>query len=219
MDYTPNSLDSIPAASRLSVMPIGDSRTAGNGSTVRGGYKLGLFQKLQSRLGYAPRFTGSNAVATCFLPNCATSGYTAAQILSAVQTQSPLFPTTNVYLLDAGTNDVIAGTAASTIVTTVLAIEAQIRTDNPSATVFIANLYDRSGSSAGITAFNSALATGVAGLSNYSSTPTAGKTMFYNQYSVLGPYSVTYWGDVTHLNAAGYNLAADGWFNQIAAVY
>lgn len=219
MDYNSNPSDPILSSERLSIMPIGDSRTAGNGSTARGGYKLGLFQKLQAHLNYAPRFVGSNQVATCFLPNCATSGYTASQILTAVQAQSPLFPNTDVYLIDAGTNDVIAGTSAGTIVTTVLSIEAQIRTDNPGATIFIANLYDRSGSTSGIITFNGVLATGVAGLADYSATPAIGKTMFYDQYAVLGSYTPTYWGDVTHLNIAGYSLAANGWYDQIVTIY
>lgn len=219
MEYNSNPSDSITSSSRLKLMPIGDSRTAGNGSTVLGGYKIDLFNMLRSHLNYAPCFVGMNQVATCFLPNCATSGYSSAQILTAVQTQSPLFPTTDVYLIDSGTNDVIAGVPTATTTGNVLSTIDKIYTDNPNATIFVANLYDRSGKTAEVIAYNSALATAVAGHAKYSATPAVNKVMNYDQYSVLGPYSPTYWGDVTHLNPAGYAIAATGWYNQIINLF
>lgn len=200
-------------------MPIGDSRTAGNGYTVKGGYKMELFYSLQSRIGYAPRFVGTNQVSTCPLPNCATSGYTSAQVLTAVQAQSPLFPTTNVYLLDSGTNDVLAGTATATTLANVLSTIDQIYTDNPSATIFMGNIYDRSGFTAAIQAHNIALAAAVVAHAKYSATPAIGKVMLYDQYTVIGPYDVANFGDLSHLNSTGYTLAAAGWHNQIITLY
>lgn len=178
-----------------------------------------LFYALQTHLGHAPRFTGSNQVTTCPLPNCATSGYTSAQILTAVQTQSPLFTNTKCYLIDAGTNDVIAGTANATITANIISTIDQIRTDNSTATIFVANLYDRSGKTSEIQSLNTALATAIQGIASYSATPTLGKTMLYDQYTVIGAYSGTNYSDVTHLNATGYTLAANGWYNQIITLF
>jgi len=220
MPFSSSGANNVAKANRFGVMPIGDSRTAGNGSTALGGYKRELFESLRNHLGHAPRFCGTDQAATCVLPNCAVSGLTSAQILTAVQAQSPLFPTCNVYLIDSGTNDVIAGTANSTITANILSTISQIYTDNPNATVIVANLYDRSGKSAEITAFNAALATAVAGHAKYSATPAIGKCFLYDQYSVIGPYGAgTLYGDVTHLNAAGYTIAAAGWYNQIITLY
>lgn len=211
--------DGMKSADRFSVMPIGDSRTAGNQSVVLGGYKIPLFNLLIKHLGHAPRFTGTDMASTCFTPNCAVSGLTSAQILTAVQTQSPLFTNTKCYLIDMGTNDVIAGTATATTTGNTISVIDKIRTDNPSATIFVANLYDRSGKEAEIVAYNSALATAIQGIASYSATPTLGKTMLYDQYTVIGAYSATNYADLTHLNATGYNIAATGWYNQIITLF
>lgn len=220
MPFSSSGANRVAKADRFSLMPIGDSRTAGNGSTALGGYKIQLFRLLQDHLGHAPSFCGTDQAGTCFLPNCAVSGLHSTQILSAVTAQSPLFPGCKIYLIDAGTNDVIAGTATATTTGNILSMISQIYTDNPNATVIVANLYDRSGKEAEITAFNTALATAVAGHAKYSATPAIGKCFNYDQYSVIGPYGAgTLYGDVTHLNAAGYTVAANGWYNQIITLY
>lgn len=219
MPFSSVGANRIAKANRFSVMPIGDSRTAGNGSTALGGYKIGLFQLLMNHVGHSPRFCGTDQAGTCFTPNCAVSGLNSAQILTAVTAQSPLFPTCDVYLIDDGTNDVLAGTPTATTTANVISAINQIYADNPNATIFVGNLYDRSGFTTEIQAYNTALAAAVAGHAKYSATPARGKVMNYDQYSVLGPYTPTYWGDVTHLNAAGYALAANGWYNQIITLY
>lgn len=220
MNYSASPSDQTLPADRISINCIGDSRTAGNGSTSLGGYKIQLFNNLRTYWGYAPRFVGTDQAGTCFLPNTAVSGLSSTQILAAVQTQSPLFPNTDIALLDSGTNDVISGVATATTTGNVLSTITQLYTDSPNITVIVANLYDRSGKEAEITAYNAALATALTGHAKYSATPARGKAFLYDQHTVIGLYGAgTLYGDVTHLNAAGYTVAEAGWRAQIVQLF
>lgn len=219
MEFNASAADSMGASARIGVMCIGDSITVGTGSTTLGGYRLGLFNSMKGRLGYSPKFVGSNDANSFIFNCCAVSGLTSAQILSLVQTQSPLFPTTNIYLIHAGTNDVLASTPTATTTGNILSMIAQIRVDNPNATIWVADIIDRSGFTSQVSTFNTALTTVVQGVASYSATNVRGKTMMVDINAALGPYNVTNYSDVTHPNVVGYALVTTGWYNQIITLF
>lgn len=209
----------MPSAARIGVMCIGDSITVGTGSTSLGGYRMGLFTQMRAHIGYSPRFVGQSDANNFIFNCCAVSAYTSAQILTLVQAQSPLFPTTNIYLIHAGTNDVLAGTPTATTTGNIVSMISQIRADNPSATIWVADIIDRSGFTTEINTFNAALDIAVQGVASYSATPVLGKTMLANINAAVGPYSGTNYGDLTHPNATGYALMTTGWYNQIITLF
>lgn len=219
MPYSASVTDTMPSAARLGVMCIGDSITVGTGSPSLGGYRMGLFTQMRAHLAYSPKFVGSNDANSFIFNCCATAGFTSAQILTSVQAQSPIFPTTNIYLIHAGTNDVLASTPTATTTGNILSMIAQIRVDNPNATIWVADIIDRSGFTTQINTFNPALTTAVQGIASYSATNVIGKTMMVDINAALGPYNVTNYSDVTHPNAIGYALVTMGWYNQIITLF
>lgn len=219
MPFSASFADVMPAAARLGVLCIGDSITVGTGSTALGGYRMGLFTQMQSHIGYSPKFVGSNDANSFIFKCCAVTGYTSAQILTLVQTQSPVFPTTNIYLIHAGTNDVLSGVPTATTTGNIISMIDQIRSDNAEATIWVADIIDRSGYTAEVNTFNTALNTAIQGIPSYSSTDVLGKTMLINMNAIVGPYSPSTYSDATHPNAAGYALMTTGWYNKIITLF
>ena len=203
---------------RLSLFCIGDSRCVGNFSTDRGGYRYGFFTRLQTKLGYDPRLCGSNFWNSFVLPCCAQSGDRVADCLTKVTAQSPLFLGMNLVLIDIGVNDAIVGTTPATIISGVNSIIDQVRTYSPNAIVIVTKTVDYNGFTSLVTAYNSALGTAMALRGDYAVNPAIGKTSLYDANTDIGPYSVTYFANDGHNNAAGYDIIAAGYYNKIASL-
>ena len=212
--------DRYPEAARVAVVCCGDSRTAGSsGDIQKGGYKTLLYTRLFTRLGMAPTFKGATWQYSCSFPQLGYPGLRTDQLLTYIQNESPLYPNSDFFLIDIGANDVSMGFDLDTACANVDAICSQIRIDSPNATIIIATIYDIDGDTALVESYNTKLAAKMAArASDYSATPAVGKTFMYDQYALLGAYQVTDWYNSIHLNQTGYDRAANGWYDQIAAL-
>lgn len=206
------------SSARLSIFCVGDSRTVGNFSTELGGYRFGLFNAVRNKIGYAPRFLGSDAANAFFLPLCGASGDKTADCNTKITTQAPLFSNASFVLIDIGVNDAIIGTAAATIASNTNAIVDIARTYSPNATIIVAKTCDYSGFNAEVVAYNAALTTTISQRADYSASPAVAKTSLYDLYSDIGTYSGTYFANAGHLNAAGYAIEASGWYNKMVSL-
>jgi len=99
------------------------------------------------------------------------------------------------------------------------AICSQIRIDSPNALIIVGTIYDIDGDTALVESYNTKLAAKMALRADYSASPALGKVIVYDQYAYLGPYQVTDWYNSIHLNQTGYDRAADGWYDQIVALF
>ncbi len=207
------------SSARMSLFCCGDSITVGNFSTEQGGYRMPLFLKMQKRLGYSPRFVGSDS-ANSFIFNCmGVSGGFSANLAASAIIQSPLFPNTTAAIIHIGTNDMLGAIAHATITANVISVINSLRSNSPDITIWVAKIIDCNGHTAEVDAYNVSLTTAIQGIASYSSINLLGKTMLIDMNAVLGPYNVTNYGNGTHPNATGYGIMADGWYNQLATLF
>lgn len=218
-DYGAQPNDGMLAQDRLKVFCIGDSRMVGNFSTSLGGCRMELFQSLRNRLGYSPRFVGSDSYNSFIFPMCGMSGETTAGIITRLATQAALYPNCNVIIIDIGVNDAIGGTAAATIANDVDSIVTTLRAQSPNAVILVALTVDYDTFTSQVVAYNAALTTKMQARNDYAANPALAKTSLYDMYTAIGPYGGTYFANGGHLNAAGYTIEANGWYNKIINVF
>ena len=216
-------MDSALPSERLTIMCCGDSRTDGAGSQTlaRGAYKAELNRLLTAYKGFAPRFIGGNANVTTFVTwnMVGQTGRTTTTLLTDIQLHSPRFPNTQIFLIDIGTNDVNASVATATSTANVDSIVSQIRINSPSATIWVAKIFDIDANTAAVITYNDALTAKMALRSDYSATNVLGKTMMYDLYTLMGPWGATYYQNTNHLNDAGCDREANGWYGQIITLF
>jgi lysophospholipase L1-like esterase len=128
-----------PAASSLTLMPLGDSITWGVGSSTGNSYRSVLYDTLGAE-GYARDFVGSGQNGTMGDPdNEGHSGWRIDQIAgiadSVLATYKP-----NVVTLMIGTNDLNQNYQVPTAIDRLHALVDQIVTDDPGVTVLLADL-------------------------------------------------------------------------------
>ncbi|MFI5868099.1 FG-GAP-like repeat-containing protein [Streptomyces sp. NPDC051546] len=94
-----------PAPPLIRIMPLGDSITAGEGSSGRAGYRAPLWDLIMAQSGYTPDFVGSGSSGTTPDPdNEGHSGYTIKNIRDGIDRwQAAAAP--DVVLLHLGIND------------------------------------------------------------------------------------------------------------------
>lgn len=213
--------DSTPSAERLSIMCCGDSRTHGTagGTTVRGAYRFTLNSLLTTRKGFAPRFIGGTSDTGITWNMCGQGARTTTTLLTDIQAQSPRFPSTQIFLIDIGANDVNTGVATATSTANVDSMITQIRIDSPNATIWVAKIFDIEAKSAQVVTYNDALTAKMALRSDYSATNVLAKTMMYDLYTLVGPYGPTNFSNALHCNDTGYDVVANGWYNQIITLF
>lgn len=213
--------DVTPASERLSIMCCGDSRThgTGGGTEARGAYRWKLNSLLTARKGFAPRFIGGSSDSGITWNMCGQGGRTTTTLLTDIQSQSPRFPNTQIFIIDIGTNDVNNGVATATSTGKVDDIVSQIRIDSPNATIWVAKICAINGKVTEVTTYNDALAAKMALRSDYSASNVIGKTMVYDLNAAVGPWSETNFANDNHCNDTGYDIVATAWYNQIISLF
>jgi lysophospholipase L1-like esterase len=201
----------VPAApvTALKIMPLGDSITAGVGSTTHSGYRTALYNRLTAA-GIAVDFVGSqNSGVGPDTANEGHSGWTIAQL--AAQADGWLATTKpDVVLLHAGTNDIERGPDVSLAAPARLAeLIDQIRADLPAAQIFVAMLISARTPvfRARIAAFNAAVPAIVM---------SKGPMVHLVDQSAVGGLDLH---DTLHPNDVGYAKMAYTWFRAMETVY
>ena len=208
----------VRSADRRSFCGLGDSICVGNFSTALGGARYEVMIGLRSILGYESKWVGSNTWNAFILPCIATSGYTSAQLLTDVNTQSPSYTNTDFYMLMIGTNDMLSGVPTATTTGNIDSICTRLRTDSPNSCIIVAYIIDNNGNTAAVDTLNAAIQTKMASRNDYAASPAFGKTSTYDMKTQLGAYNASFYSDSTHPNAAGYTRMANGWLSQIDIV-
>ena len=129
----------VAADAPIKIMPVGDSVTAGIGSTGNGSYRTDLY-KYYTNAGLSIDFVGSQSSGPSTLPDKdheGHSGWVISQIASNVNnwlnTYNP-----DVMLLMIGGNDTLAGTVPTTALGNLI---DQITNQKPNLTLFVADYY------------------------------------------------------------------------------
>jgi acyl-CoA thioesterase I len=199
----------IPAT--LNVMPVGDSRTNGNGDTQavnEGGYRLAVGTwMLTAPRGCSMTMIGPNN-------NGFANGQGAHDGITGVEISYHLasgtgnlpgllagsFPA-DLVLLDLGTNDINNGNDVATSLTRYGTLLAQIRGARAATRVLASTCYDGSDSTfhSGILSFNAGLPAVVAAENS-----AGGHVTLIDGYATMGAWNATDWFDGLHLNHIGY---------------
>jgi lysophospholipase L1-like esterase len=130
---------SYAATTPIKIMPVGDSVTAGIGSTGQGSYRTDLY-KLYTNAGLSIDFVGSQSNGPSSLPDKnheGHSGWVISQIASNVNSWLNTY-NPDVMLLMIGGNDTLAGTVPTTALGNLI---DQITNQKPNLTLFVADYY------------------------------------------------------------------------------
>ncbi|MFE2326259.1 GDSL-type esterase/lipase family protein, partial [Streptomyces sp. NPDC059385] len=220
---TPVTAEARPAPPLIRIMPLGDSITAGEGSSGRAGYRAPLWDLITAQSGYTPDFVGSGSFGTTPDPdNEGHSGYTIKNIRDGIDRwQAAAAP--DVVLLHLGINDLNSHNAdPSAAADELAALIDRIDANKPGVTVIVQGLLsDTRGQAERTSVFNEALREAVAARA------ASGRHLRYAESPRLDP--PTELPDGLHPNDAGYRKMAaaydealraaitDGWVRTVRA--
>ncbi|MGZ9934984.1 FG-GAP-like repeat-containing protein [Streptomyces sp. NC-S4] len=200
-----------PAAPLVRIMPLGDSITAGAGSSGGAGYRAPLWSRITARGGYTSDFVGSGSWGNTPDPdNEGHSGYTIKDIRDGIdQWQHAAAP--DVVLLHLGINDLNSHNAdPATAAADLVSLIDRLQANNPAVTVIVQGLLtDTRGQFARTTTFNTDLLAAVDARSK------AGRHVRYVASPRLDP--ATEMPDGLHPNDAGYLKMADAYYESLKA--
>lgn len=189
-------------------MCCGDSITYSNGGT--GGYgawKQHFVNRLYTLYGWLARasedIVGSTWNGYCSYPMCGTAGIRADALNSTYLPPDLAAYSPELLIIHIGTNDVLSGASTSTIMSRITNCLDTIRAAVPTAKVWICKIIDRSGYTTEVNDLNNTIGTTVPARSD------AAYITVFDMNTVLGPYNVTYYNDVTHPNNVGYKIMGD----------
>ena len=198
------------AQGTTTIMPLGDSITAGTGSLSTGGYRLQLYDLLSAG-GYSFDFVGSQSSGS--LPDPNHEGHVGAyaeDILANVTGWLSLNPA-NIILLHIGTNDINHGEAPASVVADVNGILGDIYQASPSSNVILAEIINFQTYNPNITAYNS--------LVGALSTTWSSKPGFLTIVDMENALDYTTdMDDLLHPNLSGYDKMAAVWYPALASV-
>lgn len=223
------------APSLGSIMPLGDSITAGYTATggVAGGYRQELYKNLTTA-GYGFQFVGSQTTyPSSTLSDAGQSrheghnGYTIQQIIDGVERSNWLSVNPNIILLHIGANDILNSDAA-TAPDRLDALLGSILAKKPDVEILVAKIIGgstvvndslASAYDAGIVTYNAAIAQKVAVRAqngqHVSLVDMYGLMSIGHQTDELGRPLFT---DTSHPNQVGYNLMGDAWADAVKSL-
>jgi lysophospholipase L1-like esterase len=204
----------LPSAARaesnggVRIMPLGDSIT--NGSSVPGGYRIGLWQRLAAG-SHTVDFTGSLVNGPAALGDHDHEGHSGwridqldANIVTWLQTQGP-----RTVLLHIGTNDVNQNYDLANAPARLSALIDRIRATSPGVELFVATITPESDATreARVRAYNAAIPGIVA--------QKGPLTHLVDMHSALTTADLV---DGVHPNATGYDKMAARWYEALQSV-
>jgi lysophospholipase L1-like esterase len=200
------------ATAPIKIMPVGDSVTAGIGSTGNGSYRTDLY-KYYTNAGISFDFVGSQSGGPSSLPdkdNEGHSGWVISQIASNVNnwlnTYNP-----DVMLLMIGGNDTLAGTVPTSALSSLI---DQITNLKPNLTLFVADYYYSLPSNANynlIVQYDAAIPGIVQQKAN------AGKHVYFVKLSDA-QFATSEYADGLHPTDSGYSKLATIWYNSTISI-
>ncbi|MFD5143087.1 FG-GAP-like repeat-containing protein [Streptomyces sp. NPDC058401] len=199
---TPASAGPQPAPSLVRVMPLGDSITAGAGSSNEAGYRSPLWELMAGQTRYTPDYVGSGSFGNTPDPdNEGHSGWTIGQIRDNIDRwQAAAAP--DVVLLHLGINDLNSHNAdPATAAGDLASLIDRLQHNNPAVTVIVQGLLtDTRGQYERTNTFNATLRTAV------DTRTAAGRHVRYVESPRLDPAAEL--PDGLHPNDAGYHKMA-----------
>ena len=200
------------ATAPIKIMPVGDSVTAGIGSTGNGAYRTNLYTAY-TNAGISFDFVGSQSGGPSSLPDKnheGHSGWTISQIASNVNnwlnTYNP-----DVMLLMIGGNDTLAGTVPTSALSSLI---DQITTQKPNLILFVADYYHSLPSNANynlIVQYDAAIPGLVQQKAN------AGKHVYFVKLSDA-QLATSEYADGLHPTDSGYSKLATIWYNSTISI-
>ena len=205
-------------ATALNVLPLGDSITFGwtslndlTQNTLSDGYRGPLWSDFVDN-NTLINFVGDQNDGPATLPDTANAGYPgltttqiAARLPGLLASQDP-----NAILLMAGTNDIFAGTSASTIAANILGMLDTVNSFNPAIHAYVATLTPMVNSlSANVTLVNTAITNMVA------QAQSSGLNVSLVSMSNVSTADIS--SDGVHPNATGYAQMAQNFYSAILA--
>ncbi|WP_433543663.1 FG-GAP-like repeat-containing protein (plasmid) [Streptomyces sp. CA-294286] len=145
------------------IMPLGDSITAGSGSTTKAGYRAPLWNLISAQNRYSADFVGSRSAGEVADPdNEGHSGYKVAGIRASIdQWQESSYP--DAVLLHLGINDLRAGADPLAAAEELSSLIDRIRSNQPTVTVLVQGLLvDTRGQEARAATYNSSVKANIA---------------------------------------------------------
>jgi lysophospholipase L1-like esterase len=201
------------ATGEIRIMPLGDSITAGIGSSSRGGYRVTLWNDLVADHSHVI-FVGSQYNGPASLPNRNHEGHPgwridqiSTHIVAWLQTYQP-----QIILLHIGSNDIIQHHSVSSAPARLRYLLDQITATLPQATVIVAQITPLRNPSlnAQVIAYNRSIPQIVEQMESQ------GKHVTYVDMYDAVPVSDL--GDGIHPNDAGYALMAGVWFHALQPI-
>jgi lysophospholipase L1-like esterase len=204
-----------PRATPLRVMALGDSITVGfdETGTTRGGYRLGLWQRLVEHDGRAVEFVGSQhtpwTAGVVDLPNEGHGGYRIDQVRGlldwALWTYTP-----DVVLVHLGTNDIGQGVGDSAP-DRLAELTARVCGDLPGVDIVVAAITPMPAAQWRVDAFNAQVPTIVANLRSWGC-----RARTVDMGAAVAPGELY---DGVHPTSTGYDHMAAAWYPLLVQAY
>jgi lysophospholipase L1-like esterase len=198
-----------PRTAPLRVMALGDSITAGfdETGTTRGGYRLGLWERLVEHDGRSIEFVGSQHTpwwsGTVDLPHEGHGGYRIDQIRAeldwALWEYSP-----DVVLVHLGTNDIGQHYAVDSAPDRLAELAARVCGDRPGVDLVLAEITPMPGAQSQVDAYNARIPTIVADLRSWGC-----RARTVDMESAVAPTELY---DGVHPTSTGYDEMAAAWY-------
>jgi lysophospholipase L1-like esterase len=210
----------------------GDSITAdANPTGNRSGYKERLAREVYEDTSYIMRadedivgIQNPNGTVNTY-PYCGLSGIRTDQLLTTYvgtgkdSLNAALFRP-GLVILNIGTNDALQGytgsegTVNSHITTQIGLIIDAYKVANPDVKVVVCNLFDNNNDSAALTSASAAITAAIQARGDYEAS-----SFIFDSFAAMGPYTLTYWQDGTHLRNAGNNVFAEALYARLQELF
>ncbi|MGH7595038.1 MAG: Ig-like domain-containing protein [bacterium] len=201
------------ALAQKKIMPLGNSITAGAGSTHGGGYRLPLFDTLNNDSDFGPfNFVGSQSNSVVGMDDEEHEGHpgflTAQLEVEDYLTDNPA----DIVLLEIGTNDLSANRMADAIAASISDLVDRIHATTPNATIMLGTLLPVIDDNKNVLASQVNLLLPDIVNSRFSRDFAIYLVDHYSRFVSNGNWQNAYMSDELHPSDRGYEIMAEEWY-------